>query len=421
MSSGTLPGNFALDPNTGAITGTPNAMGQFIFTVLAADGSGNTGSRSYAVNIGNSAALTVSPPTLPSGTNGTPYSQTFSASGGTGLYTFALASGSLPAGLTLSAGGVLSGTPLGSGPSTFRVAATDSLGNSGTSPSYTVNIGTGILTVDPSRLPAGTLNVPYSQTVSATGGTGPYTFTISGGALPAGLSMNSAGVISGTPSAGGPSSFTVQALDSLGNVGQRTYPMNIGTASLTINPATLPDAIAGKPYSQTIVANGGTAPYTYTIIAGALPPGLTLNGATGVISGTSTGTGIDNFTIQARDVNGNTGTRAYRLDPRPDPSRDPEVQGLILAQVAIAQRFALAQVNNVARHLEGLHDHFNPCSFNFGMAPPIDPMQQQPGAPYGSYQNPNALYSPYGNYGQPPDLARPIGPCGRRAHSSSAR
>jgi uncharacterized protein YhjY with autotransporter beta-barrel domain len=139
---------------------------------------------------------------------------------------------------------------------------------------------------------------------------------------------------------------------------------------------------------------------------------MTLNGATGVISGTSTGTGIDNFTVQAVDVNGNIGSRAYTLDPRPDPAQDPEVQGLILAQVASAQRFALAQVNNVARHLEGLHDHFNPCSFNFGLAPPIDPMQQQPGAPYGYYQNPNGLYSPYGNYGQPPVQQQPgAGPC----------
>jgi uncharacterized protein with beta-barrel porin domain len=78
-----------------------------------------------------------------------------------------------------------------------------------------------------------------------------------------------------------------------------------------------------------------------------------------------------------------------------------------LAQVASAQRFAFAQVNNVARHLEGLHDHFNPCSFNFGMAPPIDPDQQQRGASYGDYANPNALYSPTGNYRTPPGYGVP--------------
>ena len=250
-------------------------------------------------------------------------------------------------------------------------------------------------------MPAGTQNVAYSQTVSATGGTGPYTFAVSAGALPAGLSLNaSSGVISGTPTGSGPSSFTVRALDTLGNAGTRAYTVNIGTASLTVNPATLPAAVAGHAYSQTVVASGGTAPYTYSISAGALPPGLTLNAATGVISGTPTSPGTASFTVQARDVNGNIGSRAYTLTNRPDPALDPEVQGLISAQVAAAQRFASAQVNNVARHLESLHDHFNPCSFNFGIAPPIE-RSAQPNAPYGDYANPNSLYSPSGNYGAP--------------------
>ena len=169
-------------------------------------------------------------------------------------------------------------------------------------------------------------------------------------------------------------------MDSLGNVGTRLYNVNIGTVTLTVNPATLPAAVVGRPYSQTVVGSGGTAPYTFSITAGALPPGLTLNGVTGVISGTPTSGGAVSFTVQALDVNGNIGSRAYSLNNRADPALDPEVQGLISAQVASAQRFASAQVNNVARHLEGLHDHFNPCSFNFGVAPPIDPAQQQPGA-----------------------------------------
>lgn len=402
--SGALPAGLNMD-SAGNITGTPNAPGSYNFTVQATDTSPNTGTRNYTINVGTANSLTLAPTTLPNGTQGTGYSQTVTASGATGAVIFALLSGSLPAGLSISSGGVISGTPSAGGSSTFTIGATDSVGNTG-SQLYTVNIGTSVLTVTPPTLPAGTRNVAYSQNVGATGGTGPYSFTISGGALPAGVTMNSAGLISGTPTTAGSVSFTVRALDTLGNVGTRLYSFNVGTVTLTVNPATLPDAVFGKAYSQTVIASGGTAPYTYSITGGALPPGLTLNGTTGVISGTATSTGNDTFTVQARDVNGNTGSRSYTLDLRPDPALDPEVQGLILAQVASAQRFAAAQVTNVSRHLEGLHDHFNPCSFNFGLAPPISQPQQQP---YADYQNPNSLYSPYGPYGSAPVMVLPPG------------
>ena len=393
LTAGALPAGLTLSSG-GVLSGTPTGNGVANFTVGATDTVGNTGSHAYSVNIGT-VSLTVNPASLPAGTQGTAYSQTVTASGGTGPYTFALTAGALPTGLTLSAGGVISGTPTGSGTSSFTVGATDTVGNTG-SHAYSVNIGTGVLVVAPAALPAGTQNTAYNQTVTASGGTGgPYTFTISSGALPAGLTMSSAGVISGTPTGSGASTFTVRGLDSLGNFGTHIYTLTIGTASLTVNPASLPATVVGHPYSQIVSATGGTAPYTFSISAGALPPGLTLNPVTGVISGTPTGPGTASFTVQATDVNGNTGTRAYALSNRPDPALDPEVQGLIAAQVAAAQRFASAQIDNIARHLERLHGHFDPCSVNIGVAPPI-----QQGSAYPDYANPNSLYSPSANYGR---------------------
>src|SRR6202000_993847 len=130
-------------------------------------------------------------------------------------------------------------------------------------------------------------------------------------------------------------------------------------------------AVSGRAYSATVAATGGTGgPYTYSVSAGALPAGPTLNANTGVISGTITAVGASSFTISAIDGNGNVGSRAYSLVNRPDPALDPEVIGLANARVATARRFALAQVDNISPHLESLHDHFDPCSFDFGVSLP---------------------------------------------------
>lgn len=403
--SGTLPpglGLAATGTTTASISGVPTTPGAYTFTIQATDALAVTGTRTYTVNVGSN-ILTLSPSTLPNGTQGTAYTTSVSGVGGTAPYTFTLASGTLPTGLTLASNGTISGTPSGSGLSSFTLAARDSFGNTG-SQAYSINIGTNSLTVNPPTITPGTLATPYSRALSVQGGTGPFTYALASGALPAGLTLSSAGVISGTPSAPGVSAFSVRAVDSLGNAGSRAYSMSIGTVSLTVNPATLPSAAAGGRYSAQVSGAGGTAPYTFSVSAGALPSGLTINATTGVISGTPRTAGTATFTIQAMDVNGNIGSRAYSLVNRTDPASDPEVQGLIASQVAAARRFASAQMSNVTRHLEGLHGEFNPCSFNFGLAPPMESNAPQPyGAPYGAqtYADPNALYTPYGNYGTP--------------------
>jgi len=266
--------------------------------------------------------ITVNPATLPNGVVGTPYSQTVSAVGGTAPYTFTVSSGALPSGLTLNATtGVISGTPSVAGTFNFTITATDANSCPGSRPYSIVIAGAPacpVITVNPATLPPGVIGTAYSQTISATGGTAPYTFTVSSGSLPNGLTLEATtGIISGTPTTAGQFSFTIKATDANSCPGSRPYSIVIPVVPncpfITVNPATLPAAVIGTFYSQTISATGGTAPYTFTVSSGALPPGLTLNATTGVISGTPTTAGQFSFTITATDANSCPGSRAYTI------------------------------------------------------------------------------------------------------------
>ncbi|MDW8412838.1 MAG: putative Ig domain-containing protein [Acidobacteriota bacterium] len=315
VSAGALPPGLILTtsgPNTATISGSPTSVGTYTFTVTATDNNGCTGSQSYTVTITTCPTITLSPLTLPSGTVGTSYSQTITASGGVAPHTFS-AAGTLPTGLTLSTGGVLSGTPTAAGSYTFTVTATDANGCTG-SQTYTVTISCPTITLSPATLPNGFIGVSYSQTITASGGTAPYMFSVSAGTLPTGLTLNSGtGVISGTPTAAGTYTFTVTATDANGCSGGQIYTITISCPTITLSPATLPNGTIAVPYSQTITASGGTAPYTFGVTVGSIPPGLTLNSATGVLSGTPTATGSYTFTVTATDANGCTGSQTYTV------------------------------------------------------------------------------------------------------------
>jgi hypothetical protein len=164
------------------------------------------------------ASLSITTGSLPGGTVSDGYSTTIAATGGLTPYVWTVSSGSLPAGLTLSPSGALSGTPTASGTSSFTILVTDS-----TSPSAeTASVGFSIvvaaapvsLSITTGSLPGVTVSDAYSATFAATGGTTPYAWAVASGSLPTGLSLSSAGVISGTPSTTGTSTFTVRVTDS---------------------------------------------------------------------------------------------------------------------------------------------------------------------------------------------------------------
>lgn len=314
ITSGALPAGLTL-ASDGTLSGTPTAGGTFtLIKVTATDNSTGTGpystSRTYLSFTVNAPNITLSPATLAAGTAGVAYSQSITASGGTSTYTFALTAGALPPGLTLASDGTLSGAPTASGTFNFTISATDSSTGTGpytSSTTCTLTIGAPTIVLSPTTLPATTVGIAYNQSVSASGGTTPYTYAITAGALPAGLTLSSStGAITGTPTAGGTSNFTVTATDANSFTAAQAYTFTTGQPTITLAPATLPGAAIGAAYSGTITASGGTAPYTYAVSAGALPAGMTLS-STGVISGTPTAAGTFNFTVTATDASIGTG------------------------------------------------------------------------------------------------------------------
>ena len=148
------------------------------------------------------------------------------------------------------------------------------------------------LTITTTSLPSGQINVAYSTTLAATGGTTPYTWSLTSGTLPSGLSLNaSTGAITGTPTVSvSATPLTFQVKDS--SAPQQTKTVNltltIAPATLVITTTSLPDGQINVAYSTTLAATGGTTPYTWSLTSGTLPTGLSLNASTGAITGTPT-------------------------------------------------------------------------------------------------------------------------------------
>ncbi|MDH4418779.1 MAG: IPTL-CTERM sorting domain-containing protein [Acidovorax sp.] len=232
----------------------------FTYSVSNVSGSSMTAKQSIMV-----ASPTISfSPTAPANASfGATYSHSLnSASGGMAPYSYLLASGALPGGLSLSSSGTISGTPTAVGTFQFMVSATDS--STGQGPfiaqsghlSLTVNAPT--IGMSPASLPNGIRGVAYSQAVAATGGNAPYRFTIASGSLPPGMALSAnTGIISGTPTAGGSYTFTVSATDSSTGTGAPFSATRTFTVVIPDNRYTAPTS-TGTGMATASFTGGGT-------------------------------------------------------------------------------------------------------------------------------------------------------------------
>ncbi|MGD9479398.1 putative Ig domain-containing protein [Shinella sp. G-2] len=312
VTAGSLPPGLVLDPG-GAISGIPTGGGTYNFTVTATDSATTSGpytaAKAYALTV-DPATIVLSPAAgaLAGGTTGIAYSQTISASGGTGPYIFDVSTGALPAGLTLSTGGVLSGTPTASGTFNFTIRGTDSSTGQGpysNSNAYSLTIGTPTIALAPAAgaLPAATVGSAYNQTFTASNGTAPYSYAVTSGALPGGLTLSAAGDISGTPTASGTYGFAVTATDTYGAAGTETYSLAVGiqapvagAASATVSANSSANAIA-------LALSGGAAD-SVTVATPASHGTATASGTTISYTPAAGYSGTDSFTYTATNVTG---------------------------------------------------------------------------------------------------------------------
>ncbi len=311
VNSGTLPDGLALTTNpdsTATISGTPTTFGLSTFTVQVADSETPPATGiSAQLSITIEGVVSITTTTLPNGTVAIFYDVQLAATGGKTPYTWNLTStsGPLPPGLSLSSSsGVISGTPTTTGSYPIEVQVTDSESTPATAiADFTITIDpTPLLQVTTSSLLVGTQGIVYTTTLAATGGVPPYSWSLTAGPLPAGLTLSGPGVISGTPN-GSSGSFpiTVQVTDTLGNTASSSgLTLTINSGRLVITTVSLPAGTVSVPYSAALGAAGGTPPYFWTALA-ALPSGLTLNSSTGLISGTPTASGFSPFQVKVQD------------------------------------------------------------------------------------------------------------------------
>lgn len=299
-----------------AINFAPTANGSYAGTSFLLDINSDGGnSKMYLSGSGSGAsALQISNTALPDGQPNVAYTTTIQGTGGAYPYTWSLSGN--PAWLSIDSTGILSGVPPASGSFPFIVSLSDNNfpNKNSTTKDFTLTVGA--ISITTAALADASTGVAYSQSLAQAGATAPLTWSLANNTtLPDGLEINpTSGVISGTPTKRGTFNFSIKLTGANGST-TKNFTINADTP-LSIDAATLSAGALTQSYQQTLTAQGGRAPYTWSILSpngGALPDGLQLAPNTGALSGTPTAAGTFNFIVKVTDADTKTATRTFSI------------------------------------------------------------------------------------------------------------
>jgi hypothetical protein len=338
VSVGTPPYNWTvLTPDVGFSTSGANSehidlllahrpLGDYPISFQVQDSAGRLLTRSWTVHIGPALSIATSD-VIPFATIGFPYSFSLTGAGGVVPYVW---EGSLGGGLACSSAGIISGTPTSESSVHTDFLLTDAAG--GRVVKNILVTAVQPLTIAPAgTLSAGTVGIAYNQAFAGASGVAPYAYSLKSGTLPNGLTL-SGDRLQGVPTLQGSFGFTIRVVDSRGVLGEQIYTMTINPATtptpatLSIDTITLSSGSTIAAYNQTLYASGGTAPYSWFLVSGSLPPGLVL-GSAGMLSGVPTTVGSFSFGLQVRDASSRTAVRTFTVTIAgvvPSPSVPPE-------------------------------------------------------------------------------------------------
>jgi len=328
LPEGTLPKGLSLDGNKGIVSGTPLSPGIAQLSLKVTDAARRSACAPCALEVREQGGILVpmvaglrSEPlylitgTLPQAKAGEAYRSQFAATGGAPPYLWSIHAGGLPEGIALDRHtGSLMGTPSKPQLAVFQAKVTDSEEHADIAENRIMVVGPE-LAITTVSLETGTVGSPYEGRLEASGGAPPYRWSISSGALPGGLSLDAAsGLISGTPAEHCDAILTAQVSDSQGASASEELELLVDSPGLAIVTESLPRGELDRAYEAALAADGGVIPYRWSLAGGQLPPGLTLNPATGLLSGTPSGhTGDYGLTFSVTDQEGAQASRALTL------------------------------------------------------------------------------------------------------------